>query len=171
MRIVVDVTGIAACQKFGVEDRFDVTIVTGNFPVTAEELVVRMYVVVEERLFPRCTGMASVALLAAVHVMRVVFQVTGSAGFVHFVVERIFRMAVATGCVRMCAFQREVRVTLVIETRIMPVARVVAGVAFIAATSVVCVVCFMAAEAGCWGFRKGVVVVTVQAVRFSMLSK
>lgn len=89
MRIVVGVAGIAVCQQFDLEDRLDVTIVAGNLAVAAEERVVGVDAVIEERFFPRCTGMAGVTLIATVLVVFIILEVAGDAGFVHFVVKRI----------------------------------------------------------------------------------
>lgn len=65
-------------------------IVTGDFTVSAKELVVSMKVVHKERLFPVNTRMASVALVASMLVMRVILQVTGGARAVHLVLKGIF---------------------------------------------------------------------------------
>ena len=71
----------------------------------------------------------------------------------------------------MCALKREISITLVIEARVIPVAWVVAGPAFITATAIVRVVSFVATEAGRWRFGERAIFVTVKAGRLLMLSE
>lgn len=62
-------------------------IVTRDFAVSAEELVVSMNIVIKERFFPFSAHMTGVALVAAMVVMCVIFEMAGGTGFIHFVFE------------------------------------------------------------------------------------
>ena len=73
-------------------------IVAGDDFVTAEQFVFGIPVVVECRLVPGdAAAMAGVALIAAMLVMRIIFEMAGDAGLVHLVFKRVFRMAIAAG--------------------------------------------------------------------------
>ena len=74
MRIVVEMAGVAAGHQLNVKNRFNMTIVTSDLPVPAEQLVVRVDIMIKERLFPRRADMAGVTLVAAMLVMRVVIK-------------------------------------------------------------------------------------------------
>ena len=80
-------------------------------------------------------------------------------------------MAVATGGTGVRALKREISITLVIKARVIPVAWVMAGPAFITATAIVRVVCFMAGETGSRRVWEGAIFVAAQAGRLLMLSE
>jgi len=54
----------------------------------AEKLVIRMYVVIKERLSPPGADMASFTLITAVLVMCVILKMAGHAGHAHLVLKR-----------------------------------------------------------------------------------
>ena len=90
--------------------------IAGNLLVPTQQPVIRVDVVVKNRLFPSRTRMTGIALLAATGFVRVVLEVARDAGTVHRVLERILGVAVPAVRIRMLAFQREIRVAGVIET-------------------------------------------------------
>lgn len=95
VNIVVQVTRFASRCEFDFENGFNMAIVAGYEFVTAEKLVLRVPVVIENRLIPGdAAAMAGVALITAMHFMRIVFEMTGYAGLIHFVFKRVLRMAV-----------------------------------------------------------------------------
>ena len=76
VRIVVQVTALAACQKLDVKYRLDMAIVTGDTLVSTEQPVVGMDVVFEKRLIPGGTDVTGIALVAAMPVVRIIFEMT-----------------------------------------------------------------------------------------------
>ena len=80
-------------------------------------------------------------------VVVVVFEVARDTRHIHFIVERVLAVAVAAAQLRMLAVERKVRVTRMIELRVVPAGRRVAVAAFLSAAPVVRVVFGMAVEA------------------------
>ena len=74
MRIVVLVARVTASHEVDVKNRFDVAFGTGNVSMAAEKFVVCMNIVIKERFDPFGAAMASVALIAAMLVMCVIFE-------------------------------------------------------------------------------------------------
>lgn len=94
--IVVQVTRIASRCERDLKYRFNVAIVAGNDFMTTEELVLCIFIVLENRLIPGdVAGVAGVTLIATVHFVVVIFKMTGHAGSIHLVFKRLFRMAIA----------------------------------------------------------------------------
>jgi len=92
VRIVVQVARLTARHQLDIENWFDVAVITGDFDflVSTEKFVIRMDVVIEERLFPFGADVATVALIATMLVVCVILQMAGHAGHVHLVLKRIF---------------------------------------------------------------------------------
>jgi hypothetical protein len=101
---------------------------------------------IEVRLRPGAAVVASVALLAAVGIMFVIFKMARYALHAHGVFERIVRMTVATGELGMATKEIKVSVPDVIETRVMPVGWVVAAATLIAAAPFMCVIVGMTVD-------------------------
>ena len=91
--------------------------------------------------------MAGIAGTAIVAIMFVVFDVAGYAGHIHFILKRIIRMAVGAGQLRVFAIEQELGIPSMIETGVAPVAGVVAGIALVAASTVVRIIFCMTADA------------------------
>ena len=166
-------TRVAAGLQLNVENRFDVAVITGDFDflVSTDKFVIRMDVVIKERFFPFCAGMASVTLVAAMLVMRVIFEVARYAGHIHFVVERTVGVTISAGGLCMFAFKGEVRIARVIETRVMPIGRIMAGLTLLSAAAVMRVVGFVTAETGTRRVRECSIRVTIEACSFLVLAK
>lgn len=71
----------------------------------------------------------------------------------------------------MFAFEGEVGVACVLEARVMPIGRVVAGLALLPATAIMRVVGFVTAKAGRWRARKSPVLVAIQACCLAVLAQ
>jgi len=163
VRIVVLVARVTASYEVDVKNRFDVAFGAGNFSMAAEKFVVCMNIVIKERFDPLCTAMASVAPIAAVPVMRVIFEMARGTSHVHLVLKRVLRVAIAALQCGMFAFKREFGIADMIKTGVVPVRRVVAALAFLATPSFVRVVRCVASEAGGRRIQEGPVFMTVQA--------
>lgn len=163
-------TRVAVRLQLDVENRFDVAVITGDFDflVSTDKLIIRMDVVIEEWLFPFGAGVATVALITTMLVVRVILQMARHARLVHFIIERIFGMAVATGQCGVFALKRKLSVARVFKTRVVPVARVVTGLALLTAAAVVRVVgCVTSVASGRRG-RECSVLMAIQAGGFPM---
>ena len=72
-------------------------IITGDFLMSAEQLVVGVDIMLKERLFPLSAAMTGIALLAAMLVMRIILEMTRYAGHIHLIFKRILGMTVSAG--------------------------------------------------------------------------
>jgi len=84
--------------------------------VPAQKLVIGVYIVIEGRLFPCNADMTGVALDAAMFVVCVILLVAGDAGLVHFILERIFRVTISAGSLRVFSVEPEVRIPGMVKT-------------------------------------------------------
>lgn len=91
VRIVIQVTRLTVWYQLDVENWFDVAVITGDFDclVSTQKFVIRLDVVIEEGFGPICAGMAGIAPIAAMRVMRVIVKMAGRACPVHRVFKRI----------------------------------------------------------------------------------
>lgn len=163
VRIVVLVAFATACQRLGVKYGFDMAVRALQRSVRAMQYVFRISVVVEPNIVKTFRHMAGVAALTEVALVIVVFAVACNAVRIHFIAKRIVAVTVVADQQGMFAHQVERRIPRVIERGVMPVGGLVAVSALLATAPIVCVVLGMAAEAGCRGFNKGVVSMTIQA--------
>ena len=108
-------------------------VVASDLPMATHQFVVRVYVMVKQWRVPIIIAVAGNALTAVMSVVLVVFQVAGYAHLFHFVLERVFRMAVVASQFGVLALKWKFGVARVIETRVVPVAGVVAVFALLAA--------------------------------------
>ena len=97
MRFDVGVTCIACGLECNLENRLDVAAVALCFPMSAQEAIVGITIVVEDWFVPLGTKVAHAAFGAIVFLMVIVFEVTRNARYVHFVFERVVRMTFAAG--------------------------------------------------------------------------
>ena len=170
VRVVFFVAGKTVGLRFYLEDRLDMTGLALNQLVRTVQHVVRVGVVLEENRRPRLGGMAGIAGGAEMTVVVVVFQVTGDAGDVQFVGERVLAMAVATALLGMFSVEREVRIARMIELRVVPAGRRVAIAALLSTATVVGVVFGMAVEARRRRGLEGLVLVATGAFGFGVFA-
>ena len=111
-------------------------VITDDCLVRAVKRESRCQIVVECRQRPRLARVAIAAISAAMAVVAIVFEMTAGAGHIHDVIERVLGVAVSAEQGRVFAFKREVRVAGMVEARVIPGARVVAGLALFATASV-----------------------------------
>lgn len=168
--IIVPVTRIAAGRESGFENRLYMTVVARDVLMTAEQPVIGMDVVIEERFGPLGAGMAGLTLSAPMPVVGVVFTVAGRARRTHFILEWMLRVTVLAGRFHMSAFEGKVRIARVIKTGVMPAARVVAIFTFLAAATTVGVIRFVTCVAIRRGVQESPVGVTIQACCFPVLA-
>ncbi len=86
-------------------------IVAGDFPMTAEKLVVCIPVMTKIWFCPTAAIVAIAALTAVMFVMFIIFKVTRRAGLLQSVFERVFRMTVIACKLSMLARQSKICVT------------------------------------------------------------
>ena len=170
VRIVIEMARFTCSLKSYVEDGLDVARRTFNLGVRTQQLVFRVPVVVKGRLGPVVIAVAAIAFLAIVAFMTVIFEVTVNAFRSHLVLEWVFRMAIVTSQQRMFSLEWKVRVSRMIETRVMPIRRVMAVLAFLSTAAVVCIVALVATEAGSWRVLIGFVHVAVETIGFVVLA-
>lgn len=118
----------------------DVAIVACNRLVGAVQQVVRVAVMIEFRLLPFHRVMTRVALVTTVSFVLIVFQVAGNARAIHFIIKRVFAMAVVTSRIAVAALERKFRIATVIEARIVPADRIVTIATVVAASTIVGIV-------------------------------
>ena len=140
VHVILKMAGITTGIERHFENRFNVAIDARRLEVTAEQFVIGIEVMIEVRLRPGATVVAGVALVAAVGIVLVIFEMTRYALHAHGVFEWILGVAVATGELGMSAKEVKVGIPDMIEARVMPVGRVVAAATLIAAAPVMCVI-------------------------------
>lgn len=138
--IVVLMAGKTISDEFDFEDRFDVTGDTLRFRMRTMQSVVGVGVMVEMYIGPTATGMTGIAVLAAMPIVMVIFEVAGDTGHVEFIGKRVLAVAAVTALLGMFAIDHEVGITIMIETRVVPTLRVMTVAAFVAAAAVVRVI-------------------------------
>ncbi len=168
--VVFFVTGKTVRLRLHLEDRLDMTGLALDELVRTVQHVVRVGVVIEEDRRPRLGRMAGLAAGPEVTVVIIVFQVTGNAGDVQFVSERVLAMAVATALLGVFSVECEVRVARMIEFRVVPAGRRVAIAAPLSAATVVGIVFSVAIEAPGWRGLEGLVFVTARAFGLGVLA-
>lgn len=127
-------------------------------------------IVIERHPGPILAYVTGRALFAEITVVIVVFKVTGNAGGIEFVGERVFAVAAITGFLGMLPIQRKLRITAMIKTCIGPVSRFMAVVTFLAAASVMRVILGMTSITGRVRISEGLIFVTIQAGNFPVAS-
>ena len=137
-------------------------IVASDLPMATHQFVVRVYVMVKQWRVPIIIAVAGNALTAVMSVVLVVFQVAGYAHLFHFVLERVFRMAVVAGQCGVLALKWKFGVARMIETRVVPVAGVVAIFALLAAAAIVCIIFGVTVKARRGCIQERMVFVAVQ---------
>ena len=170
MRVVFFVACKTVRLRCYLEDRFDVTGLTLDQLVRTIEHVVRVGVVIEEDRRPRLGCMAGLAGGPEVTVMVVVFEVTGDAGDVQVIGERVLAMTVATALLGVFSIERKVRIARMIEFRVVPAGRRVAIAALLSAATVVGVVFGVAIEARGRRGLEGLVFVATGAFRLCVFA-
>ena len=171
VHVIIQMACSAVRLQTDLEYGFDVTIVTGDGFVRAAQHIVGIAIVVETRVLPFHGDMTSLAFLAAVTVVMIIFEMADSAAAIHLISEGILTMAILTGCLTMAAFKREVSIATVIETRIVPGNRVMAVATLVPASSFVIVVVLVAGIAVSRRAQVGRILVAVEAGRFNMLAE
>lgn len=78
VNIITQVTRVAARTQLNLEHRFNMATFAHDLPVSAEQSIVSIRVVIEKRRWPFGACMAGVTLLAVVLVVRIVVDVTGN---------------------------------------------------------------------------------------------
>ena len=138
--VVVLVAGKTVGDEFDFEDRFDVTGNTLRFRMCAMQSVFGVDAMVEVHIGPTAAGMTGTAVLAAMPIVIVIFEVAGDTRHVEFIGKRVLAVAAVTALLGMFAIDHEVGITIVIETRVIPTLRVMTVAALIAAAAVVRVI-------------------------------
>ena len=77
------------------------------------------------------------AIGSAAPFMMIIFEVTSDAVYLHDVVPRVLAVTVVAGQLRMFTFEWKVRVAGMVETRVRPLARIVAVFALFSAATFV----------------------------------
>ena len=109
MDVVIEVTRIATGIECDFEYGLYMAVVACNNLVTAEQFVFRIPVMVEDRLVPGdAAAVAGVTLVTAMFIVGVVLEVARYAGPIHLVFERVFRVTVTAGQLRVAAQQIEI---------------------------------------------------------------
>ena len=124
--------------------------------------VVGIDVVVETEVVETFWNVTGIATFPEVPVVIVVLAVAGDTRRIHSVAKRIVTVAVATDQRSVLADQREGCIASMVERGVMPVGRLVAVAALLAAAAVMRIVLSMTAETGCRYFSKGVFNMTVE---------
>jgi hypothetical protein len=86
--VVLDVARLTACIECYLENWINMAIVTSWLKVAADQSVSSITIVIERRFRPGAVVVAGVALVAAMSVMFVIFQMTRYAVHAHRVLER-----------------------------------------------------------------------------------
>lgn len=123
--------GARRCFK----DGFRVAIVTNHRPVRSLQQEIRRQIVIERRPGPFLARVARAAISTAMSCVTIVFQVAAGAGHVHNIIKQVFAVAISTAQGRVFKLKRKISVTGVVETRVTPRTRVVAGLAIFAASA------------------------------------
>lgn len=146
-------------------------VVTRRLLMGAIEDEVRTFVVIEMALRPRFIRVAFSAFGPVMTLVIIVFEMAGDAFHVHVnVVPRVFAVTVVAGQLCVFAFEREVRVLRMVETRVGPIARIVAGLAIFPAAAVVGIVFSVATDAVHRRILMRLVFVAVPAFHVTMLA-
>ena len=170
VRILIQMTRVAARQQLHGEDRLDVAVVARKSLMPAEEFVIGLHVVIKGRFCPLGADMAGVTLLTAMLVMRIIFEMTGHAGHIHLVFKRILRVAVAASRLSVLAFQRKFRVAHMVEAGVMPVGGVMAILTLFPAATLMGIILGVTTETSGRGVEERPVLVAVSARRFLVLA-
>lgn len=170
MSVIVFVAGEAVRLQLHFEDRFDVTGDALFFCVHTVQRVAGGDTVIEVHFGPAAAGVTGIAVLAAMPVMMVVFEVTADAGRVEFIGERVFGVATFTALFGVFAIDHEVGVTIVIETRVFPALGVMAVAALIATAAVVRIIFRVTVVTGGRCVLKRIVCMTAQAAWLLVLA-
>lgn len=171
VRVVVAVAGNAGGVQRDVEDRLYMTLYARDRKVRSFELVLGIPVVIECDRRPVLGNMAVIALLTEMALMIVFLEVTRNAGDFQRVRERILAMTIITSKTHMAAVQRKLGVTVMIETRVVPIRRIVAIFAVFSASSVVGIILLVASEAGRRRQSESVVRMAIQTSDFLVLAE
>ena len=155
VRVVVLVAFAATGQRFLIEDGFEMAGLTFERRMCPVQYVIRVSVVVENEVCKTLRCVTGIATLSHVAVVIVVFAVAREAARIHLIVERVIAMAVAADEQGMLAGQFERGIACVIERGVLPLGRLVAVTALLAAAAIVGVVFGMARIAGARCVDKG----------------
>lgn len=136
----------------------------------AVQVVIRVPVMVEGDRSPVVADVTGIAAGSEMAVVIVVVAVTGHAGGLELVGERVVAVAIAAAQLPVVAVQDEVGVARVAETGVVPSCRAVTILAFSPALAVMRVVFGMTREARRRCALERVVLVTIEAGRIGMIA-
>jgi hypothetical protein len=125
---------------------------------------------IEQGFRPVRVVMAGTADVAVMPAMFVIFHVTEHAGHVHFILPRIFRVAVNADQFRVRALEYKIGIASMIEAGVVPVCGVVTGLALLTAATVMRVILGVTSVACGRRILIGFVLVAVETSGFLMLS-
>lgn len=119
----------------------------GNYLMRAVQIVIGIPAMIEQGSRPVGVVVAAATVVAVMPAVLVIFQVTGHASLVHFVLKRILRVAVIAG--QLCVFSLKYKLGIpsMIEAGVMPVGGVMAGFALLSASTAVRIVLGMTTKA------------------------
>lgn len=150
------------------ELRVAVALLATRLPVAATEVEARIAIVVEPTRFPSRFRMARRAFLAQCAFVHVILAMAGLAGCRQFVVMQRATVTRIASHDPMAIAEREMRVTIVLKRRCLPVGGIVAAAAADAKAPLVGVVLAMAAQAVEWRVGERLVDVAAPARRACM---
>ena len=122
------------------------------------------------RFFPTRFVVTVLTLFPLFALVYVIIEMTGNAGAIHLIGKRIFAMAVVAGQFTMTALKRELSISAVIKARIVPVDRAMAIAAFVSASTVMGIVCFVAGVTICRRAQIGGIFMAIQTIGLDMMT-
>lgn len=145
--VVILMADQAILDKLDLEDRLDVARDTLSQCMGPLQRIGGLDSVIELDIHPLIIDVAGIAGGTEVPVVVVVLEVTGNAGDIQRVGERIVAMAGVAGELAVAAVERETRVAPMIEAGIGPAGRRMTVLAFLSSAAVMCVIRRMAGVA------------------------
>ena len=114
--------------------------------------------------------MAALTTGSVMTVVVVVLEMTANTTHIHHVIERVFAVAVAATKFRVPTLKRKVGVAAMVETRVCPRTRVMAGLALLSTSAFVDIVFRVTAKAGRRCILMRLISVAGQALNFDMFT-
>jgi hypothetical protein len=143
----------------------------GNRLMRAVQIVFGIPAMVEQPFRPVGVVVAAATVVAVMPTVLVIFQMTGHAGLVHFILKRIFRVAITAGQLCVFSLKHELGVPSMIESGVVPVGGVMAGFALLSASTVVRIVLGMTTKTCGRRILIGRILVAIETRSFLMLAK
>ncbi len=166
--IVLRVAGVAAIAEGDLEYRLNVAKLTLELAMRAIQRMAGIDRMVEVNCSPLGRSVTIDAAESEVLVVSIVVRMAGNALRTESVCEGVFAVTAAAGLLRVRSGKRERSVSRVVEARIQPAARIVAGLAVLSAPSIVGVIGCVASETRRWRIAKRPVGVAVETLRFAV---